>query len=68
MLYLFGKDGHIMNVYHYKTASGKDLIMEYIDSLSKTDFTFVKGFEKDIFKTLKKAIKEVISSGSGHKC
>ena len=26
-----------MNVYHYETAGGKDLIMEYIDSLSKAE-------------------------------
>jgi len=26
-----------VNVYHYETAGGKNLIMEYIDSLSKTE-------------------------------
>jgi len=26
-----------MNVYHYETAGGKDLIVEYIDNLSKTE-------------------------------
>ena len=45
-----------MNVYHYETAGGKDLIMEYIDSLSKTEISdglsVLEKFEKNELDTL----------------
>jgi len=40
-----------MNVYHYKTASGKDLILDYINSLSKAEIvdglSVLEKFEKE---------------------
>jgi phage-related protein len=45
-----------MNVYHYKTAGGKDLIMEYIDNLSKAErvdgLSVLEKFERDELDTL----------------
>ena len=45
-----------MNVYHYETAGGKDLIMEYIDSLSKGEIldglSVLEKFENGELDTL----------------
>ena len=45
-----------MNVYHYETAGGKDLIMEYIDSLSKVEIldglSVLEKFENGELDTL----------------
>ncbi|MCL2362930.1 MAG: helix-turn-helix domain-containing protein [Defluviitaleaceae bacterium] len=45
-----------MNVYHYKTAGGKDLILDYIYSLSKAEIidgiSVLEKFEKDDIDTL----------------
>ena len=45
-----------MNVYHYETAGGKDLIMEYIDNLSKAEsldgLSVLEKFEKGELDTL----------------
>jgi len=40
-----------MNVYHYKTAGGKDLILEYINGLSRAEIvdglSVLEKFEND---------------------
>ena len=45
-----------MNVYHYTTAGGKDLIMDYINGLSKAEIvdglSVLEKFEKDDFDSL----------------
>lgn len=45
-----------MNVYHYKTASGKDLILDYINSLSNAEIvdglSVLEKFEKGEMGTL----------------
>jgi len=57
-----------MNVYHYKTAGGKDLILDYINSLSKPEIvdglSVLEKFEKDeldelLIKTWQGKINEV---------
>ena len=51
------KKGHIMNVYHYETAGGKDKIMEYINSLSKEEIidglTVLEKFKNDDLSSLR---------------
>ena len=48
--------GSTMNVYHYTTAGGKDLILDYINSLSKEEIidglSVLEKFEKDELDTL----------------
>jgi len=45
-----------MNVYHYKTAGGKNLIMDFIDNLSKAEkidgLSVLEKFEKNEIDTL----------------
>lgn len=45
-----------MNVHHYHTAGGKDLIMEYVNSLSKMEIvdglSVLKKFEQDDLDSL----------------
>ena len=57
-----------MNVYHYKTARGKDLILDYINSLSKPEIidglsilqSFAKGeLDKLLIKSWQSKINEV---------
>ena len=42
-----------MNVFHYETSSGKDVILEYINSLNVTEqvdaFTVLENMEKGEF-------------------
>ena len=45
-----------MNVYHYETAGGKNLILDYINSLSKAEvidgLSVLEKFENDEIDTL----------------
>jgi len=51
MLYRHYKKGHNMNVYHYETAGGKNLILDYINSLSRAEvidgLSVLEKFEND---------------------
>jgi hypothetical protein len=45
------RGGSSLNVYHYETAGGKDVIESYIDKLSKNEtidgYSVLKAFEED---------------------